>query len=243
MKSTLKSGFSLMVRLIVLLLLEFFLVLSINFICSMAFTENTGYIAYGYVENEEDTEYLYTYYYEDGEDTKRAEYESVGYTLTLKSARSALSGTGKAVFLSVSQIIGFIIMASFVFAPNYQQGFKDSNMVRIGRMKEDKFKGLKIGLFANIPYFLLFAAFLICGLGAFTNMPISVYRLLNSHLYGFIDLIGTTTATAGELAFWQYALLFALQLIVPAISAVSYYMGYKGIDVVEKIVYVKKEDK
>ena len=243
MKATLKSGFSLMGRLLVLLLLEFFLVLSINVICSMVFTENTGYAAYGYTQNEEDTTHLYTYYYADGEDIKREEYEAAGYKLTFKSLRSGLSGTGKAIFLSVSQILGFIIMASFVFAPNYQQGFKDSNMVRHGHMKEDKLKGLKIGFIANSPYFIMFAVFLICGLGALPNMPISLYRLFNSQYYGFIDLIGSTVATAGSLSLWQFVLLFALQLIIPAISAVAYVMGYKGIDIVEKIVYVKREEK
>lgn len=198
MKSTLKCGLSLMGRLLVLLLLEFFLVLSMIVVCGMIFNEN---------------------------------------------ANAVLAGTGKAVFLGVSQLFGFIIMALFVYSPNYQQGFKDSNMVRTGHMEEDKLKGLKTGLIANIPFMLMLVGLLVCALGAFPNMPLSIYRLSNSHFYGFIEIIGGKVATAAGLHAWQFVLLFVLQLIVPVISAAAYIMGYKGIDVVEKIIYVKREEK
>lgn len=220
----------------------FFLCISVNVLCTALWTKDIGYSAYGYTENEEDTEFLYEYYTADGEDTKKAEYEAAGYTVVTKVLRSTLSGVGNTAFLTVSQIICLILLISTVASPVYKFGFKDSNMVRCGHIKEDLFKGFKIGLVANIPFFVLFALLVIMGLGAFAQFPIAYYKLLNSHLYSFIQIISGGSISAGELGAWQYILLLAIQLIAPAVSAAAYVMGYRGINLAEKMIYAKKEE-
>ena len=157
MNSISKSGFKLMGSMLLLAIICFFLCISVSVLCTALWTENIGYSAYGYIENEDDTEFLYEYYTADGEDTKKAEYEAEGYTVVTKTLRSTLSGVGNAVFLSASQIICIILLISTVASPVYKFGFKDSNMVRLGHMREDFLRGFKIGLVANIPFFVMYA--------------------------------------------------------------------------------------
>ncbi len=242
MNSISKSGFKLMGSMLLLIILCFFLCISVNVLCTAIFTKDIGYAAYGYIENEDDTEFLYEYYTADGEDAKKAEYEASGYTVVTKTLRSTLSGVGNAVYLTASQIICIILLVSTVGSPVYKLGFKDSNMVRRGHMREDLFKGFKIGLVANIPFFVMYAILVAMGLGVMPQFSVSFYKLLNSHLYSFIQIIAGASFSVGELSVIQYVLLLVIQLIMPIASAIIYIMGYKGVNLTEKLIYAKKEE-
>ena len=239
MKNTFKMGLSLSVSIIVAAVLSFFLCISINVIFTAVFTEYIGYDAYGYINEDDDAVLLYTHNYDDGDDTKRSEYEEQGYTIVEHKNRSTLSGAPKTSCLILTQAISLIMVFSFASSSVYKQGFKDSNLVRTGHIKKDVLKGLKIGIIGNIPFFVLFVLLILLALGLAPNFRTVWYALLNSHYYSAILLVIGGADTAASLNILQFVLLFIIQLIVPAISGVAYILGFKEINIFEKLVYKK----
>ena len=167
--SVFKSGAKLSGGIIMAAILGFFLCVSINVICTALFTDYIGYNAYVYTEDSDKAIAEYQYLYTDtdgdgkdnGTDTKKAEYEEQGYTVTTYKVRSTLEGAGKLVFLSITQVLNLVLLIAFASSSVYKQGFKDANLVRTGHLKADSLKGYKIGLIANIMFFVLFAAMVV----------------------------------------------------------------------------------
>lgn len=140
------------------------------------------------------------------------------------------------IFPVVLQIFTGIFIITVISNKLYMIGFKDSNMVRIGRINEDLFKGLKIGLIAQIPPFI----FLI--VSVIVNLKFALFRFLNAEYYLLL------TAAAGKsvnmrMSPFRIAIMVLVLFIVPLIAHISYVLGYKGVDVVGKFVYKKTKEK
>ncbi|MBR5473528.1 MAG: hypothetical protein IKU82_06035 [Clostridia bacterium] len=247
--SLLKHSFKVASSMIVAAVVGFFLCLSINTICLPLFTEVTGYDAFVYTDStceKEVTKYVYEYVDDDGDgkpddkDTKKEEYEDKGYYVVTQKNRSQLKGVGKAVFLISTQVVNAIMVIAFASGSVYKQGFKDKNLVKINHIKYDALKGFKIGLIGNAPFILLFIAACVMALGVLPQFPTGWYIALNSHYYSIVLLITNGATTLSELSVWQFVLLGLLQLIVPVISGIGYIMGFKDINLEEKIVYEKR---
>lgn len=260
--SIFKNGVKMSGSLIVAAIISFFLCVSMLNICSAIFTKEIGYDAYVY-ENEtsEDiiAQYSYTYTDEDGDgkddgqDIKKIEYEKLGYSVITVKTRSSLEGSSKAIFLISTQALCLIMVTAFSSSSVYKQGFKDRNLARIGHIKEDMLKGFKIGLVGNIPFLLLFVLLLVLRViigvspneevvGGLSQIRVVWYAFLNSQYYPLITLISAGVQEISQLNIIQLILFFLLQLIAPAISGVSYILGYKEINLAEKLVYKKEEE-
>lgn len=249
--SVFKSGAKLSGGIIMAAVLGLFMCISINVICTGLFTEYIGYNAYVYTEDGDEPidEYQYLYIDTDGDgkdngtDTKKAEYEKQGYIVTTYKVRSILEGAGKSVFLGITQVLNLILLISFASSSVYKQGFKDANFVRTGHLKSDVAKGFKIGSVANIPFFALFVLLIVLAVGIAPNFRMVWYGYLNSHLYSLIFLISgsSNTAAVSAMSIMQYVLLFLVQLIVPVISGIAYILGFKEINLSDKILYKKGE--
>ncbi len=223
--------------------MSFFLTISIMMICTGVFTKEIGYEV---VVSEDEAGKIevdkYTHYYADGDDLKLEEYNTKGYYIAKNAVRSHLEGTGKAVFYGVTQFLTSILIIAFASNSCYKQGFKDINLVKIGKIKEDKLKGLKVGLIGNIPFFALAVIAAAMALNILPSLNTVTYASLNSHFYPIIMIIGGSAVKLSQLGVVKLVLLLLLQLVVPIISTVAYILGYKGINLSEKILY-KKEDK
>ena len=241
MKEILKSGVGLFGKLIIVNIMCFFLVVSISVLCSAAFTENVGYIAYGVKEGSEESVELYTYNYADGEDTKKAEYEAQGYTITESTVKSPLSKTGNAVFLTVTQLFSLCLLIAFVYPNFWNMGTRDSNLVHFKHKKEDKLKGLKAGSVAIVPSVLLLLFLSITKSGLSANFPVVLYKFLNSSVYSFIQMASFDASSFGDLNFGSIIIFFLLIAIVPVTSFVAYLLGYKNISLGEKFIYKKNK--
>lgn len=240
MKDILKDGGKLFLKTIVVNIMCFFLVISFSVLTTAAFSKNIGYKAYGTTGGSSEQTELYTYYYEDGEDTKKSAYEEDGYTVSTVSIRSDISKSGKTLFLIISQVFSILILCGFIYPDIWHNGTNDSNLVKFKHKSEDKFKGLKIGAVAVIPSYLILIFLVIARLGALPDFPMVLYKFLNSSVYSFIEVILGGAVTVSNLAVWRFILLFLLPLIIPAIAGISYILGYKNISVGEKLVYKKK---
>ncbi len=235
MKEILQNGAKLFLRTIIVNIMCFFVVMSFSVLATAAFTKNIGYKAYGTLGDSSTTEELYTYYYDDGDDLKKQEYEDKGYKITESSVRSTLSGKGETVFLVVSQIFCVLILISFVYPGMWQLGTKDSNLVKFKHKKEDRLKGLKIGLAAVTPIYVILLLTLIS-----PSFPTVLYKLLNAGLYSLTELITSSAKTVSELSVGRYLLLLVLPLLIPAISCAAYLLGFNNYSVSERLIYKKK---
>lgn len=243
MNEILKDGGKLFLKTVVVNIMCFFIVISFSVLTTAAFTKNIGYKAYGTVSDSSEQTELYTYYYEDGDDTQKSAYEEEGYTVSTVAIRSEISRSGKTCFLILSEVFCFIFLCGFIYPRIWQNGTNDSNLVRFKHKNEDKFKGLKIGAVAAVPNYLLLIFLVIAKLGAFPNFPMALYKFLNSSVYSFIEIILGRAITVSELAVWRLALLFILPLLIPVIAGISYILGYKNISVGEKLIYKNKQSR
>lgn len=238
MKENIKDGLKLFLKIIIVNIMCFFVVMSFNVLITAVATKNIGYTAFGTTSDSSEVSELYTYYYEDGEDTKKTEYTEQGYNVTERSIRSKMSAGGNAAFLIISQIFCIMILFSFIYPNIWHIGTADSNLVRFKHKAEDKLKGVKIGLIAVIPFYL-FLIFVAAAKFVLPSFPMVLYKFLNSAFYSFIDIL-CGASTAGELAVWRLVLLFVLPVIIPVISGTAYLLGYKNISLGEKFIYKKK---
>lgn len=245
------KGFKLCGSIIIASVISVFLCISMNVITSAIFTSEIGYTAYVY-ENSESTEPIaqYEYFYtdengdgkDDGTDAKMQEYEDKDYIVTTKKQRSTLTGTGKVIFLISTQILSMIMVVAFASNDAYKQGFKDNNLVKIGHTKRDMLKGLKIGLVGNIPFFAVTILMIVLAAGAAPAFRTVWYAFLSGHFYSLIMWITGEVLTVAEITTLQYVLLILVQFIVPVISCVAYILGYKEINLAEKIVYQREAE-
>ncbi len=244
-----KNGFKLCGSLIIAAIISVFLCFSMNVIISAMFTSEIGYKAFVY-ETQESTEPIaqYEYYYtdkngdgkDDGTDTKMQEYEDKDYIVTTVKQRSTLTGAGKAIFLISTQILSMIMIVAFASNSPYKQGFKDANLVKIGHTKRDVLKGLKIGLIGNIPFFAITILMIILATGTAPAFRTVWYAFLSGHFYSIIMWITGGVLTVGEISTVQYVWLVLVQFTVPVISCVAYILGFKEINLAEKLVYKKE---
>lgn len=130
------------------------------------------------------------------------------------------------------------MLISFASNISYKQGFKDKNLSKIGASKKDMLKGAKIGIIGNWPFIALLCFSIVTA----ANFRTVLYAFLNSHFYSIIMIIVGKAHTLSELGIMQYVLIALLQFIVPIISAVAYILGFKEINLAEKIVYKKEVD-
>lgn len=238
MKEILKNSLALFGRTVVIDIMCLFLVISLLVLITAAFSENIGYEAIGTSSETQESEVLYKHYYADGEDTKKAEYEENGYTVTERKIRSEISKAGNAVYLTVTAVFCLILTVSFVYPKFWQMGTKDSNLVQFKHKTEDKLKGLKCGILAILPGIILLCVFYF----VLRNTPIGIYKIFNFSVYSLIDLVIGSDIYFKEVSFLQFLGLLALKSIVPLTAYGAYLLGYKNISLGEKFIYKKKKE-
>ncbi len=223
-------------------ILSIITVISISFLVNGLTTENIGYYAVGAKEGSSEAEVLYEYYYADGEDTKLAEYEEKGYIVDKRGIRSEVTPVGEAVFLIISAVFTLSLAGTITYSYLWKEGNKDLNLIRFGRAKLDKFKGVKIGLVSVSPYILALIAVFIGKNGFAKNMPVILFKYLNASLFSLIDVVCGDVLYFGGLSVWRYILLLLVLLIVPVFFGIAYYIGYKDVLISDKLIYKKNKN-
>ena len=241
MKDIIKNGVSIFFKLIVIVIMSGIFMMSITVLSTAAFTENIGYDA---VVTDDSGKIIdqYEYRTEQGKDKKIDSYEEKGYKVTKNGVRSDMTKTGVVVDYSVSILFSIIMIIAFCYNHLFIYGNKDFNLVKCGHVKEDKLKGLKIGLVASVPNFLFYIFCVVLSVVK-PKTSIALYKLPNFQYFKLLNLIMGKAQTLGEVSVISYVLTFLTLLIVPAICFGSYYLGYKDINIAEKLTYKKGNGK
>lgn len=238
----LKPALKVFVKIIAVTIFCFFVVVSLLVMCNGLGTEKIGYTAYGVTEENDEFKELYTHYYADGVDELENEYTDKGYALQKVTIRSEFKGGPKTLFLTLSQIINIIILVGFLYTDLWNLGAADNNLANFGHKKADKFRGLKIGLYASVPNFIFFVIVFLFRNSFMSGFNAQMYKFAISYFYSFAELVLDGATVTADLSILKILILFALLFVIPAIAELSYLLGLKGISLEEKFVY-KKEKK
>lgn len=241
MKTIITKGLKLFGLSIIANIMCIILIMSFSVLATGLFTETIGYTVYGIKEGDTEQTELYTHYNADGEDTKKAEFEEQGYKLSEMSIRSEPSKASMAVWNVITQLFCLMLMISFIYNELWKIGSKDSNLVKFKAEKEDKLKGLKAGLVASAPAYILLIALAVLKGGITKNIPVAIFTFLNAYMHTSLDLIAADVLVFGDLAVWQLLLFAVCISVLPVTAWLSYLLGYKNFSIGEKLVYKKQK--
>ena len=240
MKEILKPALGTFGRQLVVNLMNMFMCMSLMVLATAAFTSVNGYKAFVYQDGNDKPIAEYTYKNSDGEDTKKAEYEDQGYKVVTSETRDDLSKGETTAYYIITQIIGLVLVGSFVYPNMWSLGAKDSNLVRFKHKKEDKLRGLKIGLIAIIPLFIAMVVFLVALREA---TAVALFAMLFASFFSFIHAIGGSAQYLSDLSVLQSIMMVLPLFIIPLIAWAAYLLGYKDISLGEKLIYKNNNKK
>lgn len=138
------------------------------------------------------------------------------------------------------------VYIALLYPAIWTEGDRNRNMVQFGHLECDPYKGLKIGLFLAVPY-LLQNVFLT--LSWFKLIPniFWLYKILNAHIWPILTwlnpLVGDALVSTSNMPVYGLMICWLLSAYPVVISAVAYFLGFKGISVSEKLIYQSKPRK
>lgn len=209
---------------------------SIMAIATMSMTTVNGYTAYDPNSNE----VLYNYYYDQGEDSLKAQYENQGITVETVELRSTIEGTDRIVVDSIAQVIGLIILTMFMYKHLWQLGDNDSNLASFDHAVINKLRGVYIGAMASVPSFVAWIVLVLAKAGIVNGKWYTLFRLMSFQSFMLVDTVFGRNAT--DVTAFTWPSIFAaltVFLVLPIICGISYIMGVKNVRVFEKLVYKK----
>ncbi|MDR1892593.1 MAG: hypothetical protein LBQ48_06260 [Oscillospiraceae bacterium] len=152
------------------------------------------------------------------------------------SVTSILSGRGGQV---LAMLLNVILYFSLVYSFVWSVGDRDNNLVRYQHEKLDLLKGLKAGVIASVPAFLLSALLVLAKLGAVSELFLALYRILNAPYLPFFLIAMPSSHTMAELSFGGVVLSALTPLLLPVVSMGGYYLGFCRFSVGEAVMYKK----
>lgn len=241
MKDILSKSLKVYGHLIVVAILCFFLVVSFNTLKVGLFTKDIGYDMYIRTAEDAEPEFLYTYYYEDGDDLKLKEYEDKKDNLVKYSIRSDIEKAPNVALSVLSQIFCIVMLVSFVYSDLWKAGNKDFEAMRIHGKRGSKLKGFYIGLIASIPSFIFLTFALVTKNSIMASAPIALFTYSNSYAFEIIFAATNGAMHWAEVSLWQAVVYYAVLSITPIVCAVSYIIGFKDISLSERLIYKKNK--
>lgn len=236
----LKPGFKVFLKFLICFFLAIMTFFSFVFIFSQVSTEEIGYKLFTYNEQTERYEYSYDFFYSDGEDEQLNELKKNGTKYELVKIRSEFKGATYNITMSIAQIFVLTAFCFMIYGSMYHRGDSDYNKVSFNRMSPNIWYGFKVGLLTGSPLLIVYIGLILSKLGIITDKFIGVFRTANYYLYFIVKLkIGDATLTS-QLSWIRIILCGITVFIVPLVCELFYYMGYRQINIIEKIVYKKK---
>lgn len=233
-------GVKLYGKMIVANIMCFIIVFSLTFLSAVIFSKEIGYKVSGVSPDGQVVDELYVHKYEDGDDIRYDEYVKQGYELEKISIRSQVSGNARIFLQVVSQICCLGVLLSFIYPMFKSLGNKDRNLVNFGRIKEDKLKGFKSGLFAIVPVVVVSIFFIATKNTLTANFSVSLFIYLNSSFYGIMDYLTNHVIAFKDTSYLSLILIILVQFFIPLVTHIAYTLGYKDISVSDKLIYKNK---
>jgi hypothetical protein len=133
--------------------------------------------------------------------------------------------------LVVLLFVNIIILGMLIYTKSWDEGFRDPNRVKYGRIDKFLYKGFVAGLLADIPFILVYILLIICSLTKW-NEEIMLLVMYGFNMQFFSIIINLQHVPVA---------LAVILLPLPLISGVSYILGYYQITISSKIIYKKSK--
>lgn len=144
------------------------------------------------------------------------------------------------------QLTDFVLYTPIIYMAAWRCGSREQNYVHFGHMKEDLWRGTKIGLIAIAPYSICFVLMLLSKAGILPNL-LWIIRIVYAPFVVLFNLLVPNVTAAGtgvsidEISYLGIFLASLLQLYVPLVTGIAYRLGYKGISLYQKLIYQNKK--
>lgn len=141
--------------------------------------------------------------------------------------------------LVLAQVLIILAFSIPVYSTMWEYGHKDKNRSNYGHITLDKYRGFKVALIANIPFFAMSLLMILSKFGLFYNIVIP-FKLVNAEIWPLINLI-QPSAYLNDYAIWQMLLVVLLPLVPVAVEGVAYIFGINDFSPLAKLIYKKKK--
>ena len=143
----------------------------------------------------------------------------------------------------ISSVVMLFILASFPYDRLWKVGSHDENLVACGKRQRDLWRGVKVGLLADVPAILFYLLLVVSKCGGMPQGYLALYRFVNLPYMPYINAVTGTTMDPTSLS-WLQMLAVALSLLfVPAVCGVAYRLGYQQFSFGEFMTFAKRADK
>ncbi|MBR5524394.1 MAG: hypothetical protein IKU51_03915 [Clostridia bacterium] len=239
-KKTFGVGCKVFVRLLLALLMCAILYVSLSVISTGLLSESVGYRLYEQAEDES-VDMIEEHYYTVDEEVLTSDDFELKENQMFTAIRVVPEGTQKVVNV-VSQILMLIILSLFPYNVLWQFGSRDDVNVRYRGQKEDRMRGVKIGLIGNAPFAFLWVLLLLSRFGLISGGFIQLYRFLAFPFLPYVNWILGSGTTVNDIDLWRILLLLPTLLVVPLVCGVAYRMGGTQFSIIEFITFAKKKE-
>ncbi len=164
---------------------------------------------------------------------------------------TALIPDGETISLAGNLMMNIIALAiqgflfgTIVCSESWRHGDRDGAQDMFKNRKGDAHFGLKVALVSTIPSWIMYLLLIADKLVGLWSGMLSAYRLGNGALYPIMvwTLGNDLKRTIAEVA-WSGVLLSALPILITlGIAWVGYYLGYKQVAVMKKLMYKKEKN-
>ncbi len=175
---------------------------------------------------------------------------NIGLSISLAGSIIAAGALSILVFMSFAglagstwgivlvQVLNLFILFGLIYLNLWLVGEKDINYVKTGFITYDSFTGLKIGLYA-MPVMWLPNILMIVAMFTRNQLLLAAYRIASAVFYGIDSLV--IPIQVAELNWLHVLFAFIPPLLVPAFSSLAYFMGYRRLSILGKLMYKKKK--
>lgn len=150
------------------------------------------------------------------------------------------SVSGSQFFRTFLQVACIIVLVSFVYPVCHTAGDLDAPLVSTGHKKYNPYKGLYAGIIATIPMILSSVVLIVSKCFNVFDKFVTYYKMINSVFFPFLYSILPVDYTISELPLSTILISCSIQIVIPIICYLSYYLGLKRFSFQEKLFYKKK---
>lgn len=144
--------------------------------------------------------------------------------------------SNNAIYLIFIQIIFFLLTIFFIYIPVWNIGNKDKIRDKNLNKIFDKYAWFKMNFIISFPFIFSFILLILSKLNIIPNILV-FYKLINSNIIPIIHYILPYASDIKNFSSIHLFILGSLTLIYTPIVYLAYKLGYKGISILDKIIY------
>lgn len=233
-------------RSIIVSFMAFLLYASFTIIVSGMTTTELGYTIM-FSKDAENFEDVYTHYHnedcfdEDGCDDPKYNDYAENNEYYKSPIRSEVSEKATVATRWVGQTFALAILWVVIYSVMWKAGEANADAAELGGGSLDKKKGFLAGIFADIPYALLWLGLVFYVLSGSGGTYSRIFKIATYFMFAFNDTFIPVGANGLEVTLGGAIATAVVLLPIPIITSFAYKMGQRHIILKDKIVYKNEE--